>query len=240
MVVNDSKSLFSLIDNFNPNNQDHLLKLEELSKNYPNFHLVRAYYLKALQKRKVSSFDKILSHTSVATYDRDLLYQFIETDVIARKSSKKKSRSTKDKLNSHDGSQVNEEKNIDANTKSLDISSKTLKFSEWAIFLNSDKKLSEKNDNLENFQLLDDFLKIPERIIPDKNYKNIEDLSEKSWSPNDELMTETLAKVFVKQKKYRKAIEAYQILGLKYPEKNSLFANQIKEIKKLKKQKNSR
>ena len=240
MVVNDSKSLFSLIDNFNPNNQDHLLKLEELSKNYPNFHLVRAYYLKALQKRKVSSFDKILSHTSVATYDRDLLYQFIETDLIARKSSKKKSRSTKDKLTSHDGSQVNEEKNIDANTKSLDISSKTLKFSEWAIFLNSDKKLSEKNDNLENFQLLDDLLKIPERIIPDKNYKNIEDLSEKSWSPNDELMTETLAKVFVKQKKYRKAIEAYQILGLKYPEKNSLFANQIKEIKKLKKQKNSR
>ena len=240
MVVNDSKSLFSLIDNFNPNNQDHLLKLEELSKNYPNFHLVRAYYLKALQKRKVSSFDKILSHTSVATYDRDLLYQFIETDLIARKSSKKKSRSTKDKLTSHDKSQVNEEKNIDANTKSLDISSKTLKFSEWAIFLNSDKKLSEKNGNLENFQLLDDFLKIPERIIPDKNYKNIEDLSEKSWSPNDELMTETLAKVFVKQKKYRKAIEAYQILGLKYPEKNSLFANQIKEIKKLKKQKNSR
>ena len=240
MVVNDSKSLFSLIDNFNPNNQDHLLKLEELSKNYPNFHLVRAYYLKALQKRKVSSFDKILSHTSVATYDRDLLYQFIETDLIARKSSKKKSRSTKDKLTSQDKSQVNEEKNIDANTKSLDISSKTLKFSEWAIFLNSDKKLFEKNDNLENFQLLDDFLKIPERIIPDKNYKNIEDLSEKSWSPNDELMTETLAKVFVKQKKYRKAIEAYQILGLKYPEKNSLFANQIKEIKKLKKQKNSR
>ena len=240
MVVKDSKSLFSLIDNFDPNNQDHLLKLEELSKNYPNFHLVRAYYLKALQKRKVSSFDKILSHTSVATYDRDLLYQFIETDLIARKSSKKKSRSTKDKLTSHNRSQVNEEKNIDANTKSLDISSKTLKFSEWAIFLNSDKKLFEKNDNLENFQLLDDFLKIPERIIPDKNYKNIEDLSEKSWSPNDELMTETLAKVFVKQKKYRKAIEAYQILGLKYPEKNSLFANQIKEIKKLKKQKNSR
>ena len=61
MVVNDSKSLFSLIDNFNPNNQDHLLKLEELSKNYPNFHLVRAYYLKALQKQEVSSFDKILS-----------------------------------------------------------------------------------------------------------------------------------------------------------------------------------
>ena len=48
-------------------------------------------------------------------------------------------------------------------------------------------------------------------------------------------MTETLAKVFVKQKKYRKAIEAYHILGLKYPEKNGLFADQIKKIQMLKK-----
>ena len=116
---------------------------------------------------------------------------------------------------------------------------KTLKFSEWAIYLNSKKAFQKKNHNLHNFQLIDDFLKTTERIIPDKNLKNNEDLSEKSWSSNYELMTETLAKVFVKQKKFKKAIEAYQILGLKYPEKNSLFANQIKEIKKLDQQKNS-
>ena len=82
-------------------------------------------------------------------------------------------------------------------------------------------------------------MKSTERRIPNKNLKNNEDLSEKRWSPNNELMTETLAKVFVKQKKFKQAIEAYQILGLKYPEKNSLFANQIKEIKKLDQQKNS-
>ena len=50
-------------------------------------------------------------------------------------------------------------------------------------------------------------------------------------------MTETLAKVFVKQKKYVEALEAYSILGLKYPEKNSFFADQIKKIKKLHKNK---
>ena len=48
-------------------------------------------------------------------------------------------------------------------------------------------------------------------------------------------MTETLAKVFVKQQKYTKALQAYQILGLKYPEKNSFFVDQIKEIKRLQK-----
>ena len=47
-------------------------------------------------------------------------------------------------------------------------------------------------------------------------------------------MTETLAKVLMKQKKYVKALEAYRILSLKYPEKNSFFADQIKKIQKLK------
>jgi hypothetical protein len=50
-------------------------------------------------------------------------------------------------------------------------------------------------------------------------------------------MTETLAKVFIKQKKYDKALQAYQILRLKYPEKNSFFADQIKTIKRLEKKK---
>ena len=45
-------------------------------------------------------------------------------------------------------------------------------------------------------------------------------------------MTETLAKLYVKQEKYKEAMKAYKILSLKYPEKISLFADQIKELKK--------
>ena len=48
----------------------------------------------------------------------------------------------------------------------------------------------------------------------------------------EDYMTETLAKVYVKQEKYKEAIKAYKILSLKYPEKISLFANQIKDLKK--------
>jgi hypothetical protein len=46
-------------------------------------------------------------------------------------------------------------------------------------------------------------------------------------------MTETLAKILVQQHKYSKALQAYKILSLKYPEKNTFFASQIKEIKRL-------
>ncbi|MEN9335479.1 MAG: hypothetical protein RLZZ500_466 [Bacteroidota bacterium] len=45
------------------------------------------------------------------------------------------------------------------------------------------------------------------------------------------LMTETLAKVYLEQKKYQRAIQAYEILILKYPEKSSFFADRIEEIK---------
>jgi tetratricopeptide (TPR) repeat protein len=45
------------------------------------------------------------------------------------------------------------------------------------------------------------------------------------------LMTETLARVYLEQKKYQKAIQAYEILILKYPEKSVFFANRISDIK---------
>nr|WP_237717485.1 hypothetical protein [Myroides injenensis] len=46
-------------------------------------------------------------------------------------------------------------------------------------------------------------------------------------------MTETLAKIYLEQRKYQKAIQAYEILILKYPEKSSFFADQILDIKAL-------
>ena len=51
--------------------------------------------------------------------------------------------------------------------------------------------------------------------------------------PNDGLMTETLARIYLEQKNYDKAIQSYKILSLKYPEKSGFFADQIKAVKQL-------
>ncbi len=51
--------------------------------------------------------------------------------------------------------------------------------------------------------------------------------------PEPELVTETMAKVYEMQKKYTKAIEVYEALALKFPEKSSLFAARINFLKNI-------
>lgn len=46
-----------------------------------------------------------------------------------------------------------------------------------------------------------------------------------------DLVTETLAKIYVLQKNYAKAIQAYEQLSLVYPEKKTFFATRIQKIK---------
>ena len=48
------------------------------------------------------------------------------------------------------------------------------------------------------------------------------------------LMTETLAKLYITQRLYSKAIKAYEILQQKHPEKAEFFETKIQEIKELK------
>lgn len=47
------------------------------------------------------------------------------------------------------------------------------------------------------------------------------------------VITETMAKVYEMQKKYGKALQAYELLSLKYPEKSDLFAARINYLKNL-------
>jgi hypothetical protein len=49
----------------------------------------------------------------------------------------------------------------------------------------------------------------------------------------EDSFTETLAKIYLKQKRYDRALEIFKSLSLKYPEKNVYFADQIRFLEKL-------
>lgn len=92
----------------------------------------------------------------------------------------------------------------------------------------SDSKLLSKLD------IIDKFIENNPKISPVKKNAEIPVLNLKP-EDNSYLMTETLAKVYLEQKKYSKAIQAFEILILKYPEKNAFFADRISLIKELQK-----
>ena len=82
--------------------------------------------------------------------------------------------------------------------------------------------------------LIDKFIENNPKIPPIKKDSEVPAIFyEPSHADNSSLMTETLARVYLEQKKYQKAIQAYEILILKYPEKSSFFADRILDIKHL-------
>jgi hypothetical protein len=56
--------------------------------------------------------------------------------------------------------------------------------------------------------------------------------AKESLLENEELVTETLAKIYALQGNINKAIRAYQILSLKYPNKSAYFASLIEDLRK--------
>ncbi len=83
------------------------------------------------------------------------------------------------------------------------------------------------------FELIEKFIQERPKLKPKEAVEKIIDLSEPYTKTSESLMTETLARVYLQQKNYPKAIQAYKILILKNPEKSGFFADQIRAIQKL-------
>jgi hypothetical protein len=93
------------------------------------------------------------------------------------------------------------------------------------------KKTPGKMDLIENFLNNAGHQK---RIVPgEDNSTSGEDFSARSVAESEDLMNETLANIHIKQKRYQKAVEIFERLRLKYPEKSVYFARRIKEMEDL-------
>ncbi len=98
------------------------------------------------------------------------------------------------------------------------------------------KEISDKNttEKKSKFDIIDQFIASNPKIPPvAKRSGPTKNLASEHIIPTDSLMTETLAKVYLAQNNYKKAIQAYKILILKNPEKSGFFADQIRAINKL-------
>jgi len=105
-------------------------------------------------------------------------------------------------------------------------------------------KIESKTEDVEQlerrkkFKLIDEFITNNPKINPDRTYTPTHNIAKAQLIQPEELMTETLARIYVEQKNYKKAIQSYKILSLKYPEKSSFFAIQIRAVEQLQEQNN--
>ena len=115
-------------------------------------------------------------------------------------------------------------------------------FSGWLNVLRSRPPASEPQKQTEaqtdkqhakKVSLIDNFLEggMKRRIITaaEGKVENV-DISAKSLEESDDLITETLANIYIKQKHFSKALDIFERLRLKYPEKSVYFARRIKDL----------
>ena len=99
---------------------------------------------------------------------------------------------------------------------------------------------AKEEERQKKAEIIDKFIETNPKISPIKPGTSAPVVQiEPVIEDNSYLMTETLARVYLEQKKYTKAIQAYEILILKYPEKITFFADRISDIKILQQNNNN-
>ena len=277
-------------------------QLEDILKEYPYFQAARALHLKGLKNLNSFKYNNALKVTAACTADRDILFDYITSEVFLQNSIADTISGKTLPLAEKEILSEDVEPNPDADIHLIDDSEdhplpQTAKdadkildpslfeskdpevdkyitakkkaeeelelgkplpftkrekhsFGEW-LQLTSFKSIKrEKEEFIEEmkdinfpleeeilkkkkFELIDKFIENKPKIVPTENLTSNINIKDSTTIDKNELMTETLAKVYLEQKKYKKAIQAYKILSLKYPEKSSFFANRIKAVRKL-------
>ena len=210
----NSKIIEKAVKNPNLIDDNLVSDLSQLVKKYPYFQTAHILLSKGLNNIDSVRFNSKIKKAAAYSSNRKILFKIIS-----------------DKSNLQNNQE--KEKNY-ANKQSLEFSQNEMhSFNEWLIITKASKinRLTSEDDKLiKNFISLKPSVKIKK----DKKFFKSVDIAKSSLKENTDLITETLARVYLEQEHFNKAINAYEKLKLKFPQKSTLFAEQIKLIIELK------
>ena len=223
-------------------------ELKEIVRSYPFFQAALFLYLKVLWKTGSVDFAKELERVAISVPDRRLLYVLLKGDEVLSDPTAdvRDNRDSFDLINAFlgeskepewhdDGKSVGELLHYDGPTASED----------YLQGQSPEEMDSSNSSKLKHQDLIDSFLEnnpaeakieLPQNEEGAKEAEGfiLEADNEIAVKPLDKsYFTETLARIYVKQKRYDKALQIIKNLSLKYPEKNVYFADQMRFLEKL-------
>ena len=203
-------------------NQETLQALKELTEQYPAFETGWILYLKNLKILKDSSFEQELINGAIRIHDRRKLYLF---------------------LNQKMGEPIPEQSQLIQPVENSDPDVLNLIFpTEYK--LEAQEKTEEPTGEIarpvqnkpdKKQTLIEKFLEAQPKMpqVKDQESESPMDSQKQKELENDDFVTETLATIYAQQGYYKKAIQIFEKLSLKYPEKSTYFAAQIEKVKTL-------
>ncbi len=244
-------------------NEKQTIALENVVLQFPYFQAARSLHLKGLYNQESFRYNYELKKTAAYTTDRTILFEFITSasfTVIQQEKIDAIQKSLLDievhhmeevivlpeieiilAVEEDETTEPTLEKKLEIGKPLAFTSSERHSFQEWLqltkispiVRENEETRTHIDVEKQKKIEIIDKFIEANPKIAPVKENTKIPTNISKSIEEPIHLMTETLAKVYLEQKKYTKAIQAYEILILKYPEKSSFFADQINEIKNI-------
>ena len=252
--------LTQLIDHPEMMNKETLYDLRNMVALYPYYQTARLLMLKNLYLLHESSFDEELRRAAAYVTDRTQLFNLVEAAHYAVRPPVAQSPTDGDKdkddkgqrtislidnfLDSipaepADGPGEKAKRKPTPADAAIDYVAYLLDTeAEPASTDGSNGKQTQQTPQLKGQALIDDFinndggkiqLKDRPEYLPEIEPRH----QDGENAPDDGFFTETLAKIYIKQGRYSKALEIIKRLNLNYPKKNAYFADQIRFLEKL-------
>lgn len=235
-----STDIYSWLDHPEGLDKITLEKLADILAEYPYFQTVRLLYQKNLQILRHQHFSSELPKTAIFCVDRKKLYYLINRQYYSQFFSEDKLGSqvqedrTKTLLDSFLKTSGGESESIPPTFGDSGIEMVSYDYLSYLKLFEPKNMLSRSDENvLNHHDIIDQFI---EKADSNEFFTLRDDVAEEKEQVDcmaeneideDEFLTETLAKIYIKQKKYKQALTIIKRLSLNFPKKNAYFADQI-------------
>jgi len=233
--------------------------LKEIVEEFPYFQSAQLLYTYNLHSQSNFRYDSYLKICSIYATDRTILYRLLQPKTVREQTTRQLQSTSKPSKDSTSLFELSEERQIIAtdfpefvpkgpvDPEIIDFD--LLSFDQQDALFQLDESDQNQKDAMvvqvetkaeiteEKVDLIEKFIKVNPTIQPRNDISTAQndqiELNDTSENENDEFITETLSRIYLKQGHLQKAIDSFRRLSLKFPEKSAYFAEQIEEIKKM-------